>query len=442
MPLSLPYGYDKVVDQPSSAANAFPDDPMSSDQPSEDFAAESTFSNVHRIEAIPEAASSDLSYVNASDSNFSIWPEDVLNTSTRGSSEDQMTMIGGGDEFSVTDGLARFALGDYHAVRLAPLHDRSDTSSPVSNSEEDDDERLRENLGLPVGHPTQSIRRVKRAAHESMSDEDTENDPDDIATFKEDWHTSTSGRTDEGELKSHSLIPDPQTAHAAEPIRIEENEPVAAMIPNEIIMHVSHFTKEIVQLSINGSVSLDSPLHLQVQIKLAECNKLTDRSIIALAHHCPLILEFDLQNLPGMTDKSMREIWMHSTYLREFRLTGNESITDAGFPSLTKLPGNGWNHATGVAQPEETAETSSVPRKIDTACREAPKVESFAYLRTVDLTGCTGITDEAIASIIAAAPKIRALTLAKCIHLTDASIESVAKLGKQLHYLHAAHLNQ
>jgi F-box and leucine-rich repeat protein GRR1 len=176
------------------------------------------------------------------------------------------------------------------------------------------------------------------------------------------------------------------------------------------------------------------------QIKLAECSKLTDRSIIALAHHCPLILEFDLQNLPGMTDKSMREVWTHSTYLRELRLTGNEIITDAGFPRLKTLPNNGWKYATVSA--EEARETSHKNREIDADCRNAPKVDSFPYLRTVDLTGCTGISDEAIASIIAAAPKIRALTLAKCVNLTDASIDSVAKLGKQLHYLHAAHLNQ
>ena len=174
----------------------------------------------------------------------------------------------------------------------------------------------------------------------------------------------------------------------------------------------------------------------RAQIKIAECIKLSDEAVTAIAHHCPLVLEFDLQNLPGMTDKSMREVWLHSVYVRELRVTGNETITAAGFPSLDQSP------APEVDDRQELEYDEPHSRKFSDTCRLAPKVESFAYLRTVDLTGCTGITDEAIASIISAAPKIRALTLAKCIHLTDLALESVAKLGKQLHYFHAAHLNQ
>jgi F-box and leucine-rich repeat protein GRR1 len=165
---------------------------------------------------------------------------------------------------------------------------------------------------------------------------------------------------------------------------------------------------------------------------------LTDEAVTAIAHHCPLVLEFDLQNLPGMTDKSMREVWLHSVYLRELRLTGNETITAAGFPALDTSSDSEVDDSRGGT----STDANSVNPQITDTCRRAPTVHSFAYLRTVDLTGCTGITDEAIALIIGAAPKIRALTLAKCIHLTDVALESVAKLGKQLHYLHAAHLSQ
>lgn len=135
----------------------------------------------------------------------------------------------------------------------------------------------------------------------------------------------------------------------------------------------------------------------------------------------------------------MREVWLHSVYLRELRLTGNETITAAGFPALELLPTDYVDVSGSRGASNDPEHGNSL---ISETCRRAPKVHSFAYLRTVDLTGCTGITDEAIALIISAAPKIRALTLAKCIHLTDAALENVAKLGKQLHYLHAAHLSQ
>jgi F-box and leucine-rich repeat protein GRR1 len=142
-----------------------------------------------------------------------------------------------------------------------------------------------------------------------------------------------------------------------------------------------------------------------------------------------------------MTDKSMREVWSHSAYLRELRLTGNENITAEGFPSLSSFIENGDGAEDGEEH-TNVSNASDPSREIRLLCHRAPRADSLTYLRTVDLTGCSGITDEAIASMVAAAPKIRALTLAKCVLLTDAAIESVAKLGKQLHYLHAAHLNQ
>ncbi|KAJ9101185.1 hypothetical protein QFC21_003404 [Naganishia friedmannii] len=499
----------------------------------------------------------------------------------------------GGQE--IMEGLTRFTLGDYHSGRLA-RHQRSETSSPsaVSNSdyEEDDEDEKRDGGSLgkkirsvldPARQSTisksESTRKAKRVLPTSISDEEAEDDLNDVATFKEDWHAS--GSTETGQSNNSASTPFQHEQYATQSIRNEERDPVASRVPNEIIMHILRYIssmrdlknallisrawcqctvpmvwtkptmtskdtktisdiikvlrspnpafhygrfvrrlnfaplhgilqdaqliefavcsrlerlvlsgsrfigsrtlgkvlgqmKELVAIDLAGVTTTNDEVlkviantckklqginltgcnqitdeglvafaeqakHLR-RIKLAECSKLTDRSIISLAHHCPLILEFDLQNLPGMTDKSMREVWSHSTYLRELRLTGNESITDDGFPRLKTLPDNGWNYATTPAEP--AGGTSLQGREIDAACRNAPKVDSFAYLRTVDLTGCTGISDEAIASIIAAAPKIRALTLAKCVNLTDAAIDSVAKLGKQLHYLHAAHLNQ
>jgi len=51
------------------------------------------------------------------------------------------------------------------------------------------------------------------------------------------------------------------------------------------------------------------------------------------------------------------------------------------------------------------------------------------------------ITDDAVEGIVSNASKIRNLVLAKCVGLTDAAVESICKLGRNLHYLHLGHAN-
>lgn len=47
-----------------------------------------------------------------------------------------------------------------------------------------------------------------------------------------------------------------------------------------------------------------------------------------------------------------------------------------------------------------------------------------------------------MAKIIDAAPRLRNLLLSKCRNITDAAIHSIAKLGKNLHYVHLGHCGQ
>lgn len=54
----------------------------------------------------------------------------------------------------------------------------------------------------------------------------------------------------------------------------------------------------------------------------------------------------------------------------------------------------------------------------------------------------TQLTDLAVDRIAATMPRIRNLVLAKCTGLTDASVFSLAKLGKHLHYLHLGHVGR
>jgi F-box and leucine-rich repeat protein GRR1 len=67
---------------------------------------------------------------------------------------------------------------------------------------------------------------------------------------------------------------------------------------------------------------------------------------------------------------------------------------------------------------------------------------NFDHLRTLDLTSCSLITDEAVEAIVSNAPKIRSLILAKCTGLSDASLASICGLGRSLHQLHMGHVSK
>ncbi|KAI9322188.1 hypothetical protein BX666DRAFT_2016963 [Dichotomocladium elegans] len=152
------------------------------------------------------------------------------------------------------------------------------------------------------------------------------------------------------------------------------------------------------------------------RIKLNNCIKITDASALALAKHCPALLEIDLMK-SSVTDECLFAIFEHSRELREFRLNNCALITDAGFTksALARAPA-----------PSPTEHPFSTTLYLD-------------QLRILDLTGNYAITDDAIKCVLAVAPKIRNLVLNKCMHISDESVLAICRLGRYLHYLHLGH---
>ena len=169
------------------------------------------------------------------------------------------------------------------------------------------------------------------------------------------------------------------------------------------------------------------------QVKVRQCHRVTDASIVRLSQNCPLIIDYDLSFVPQITNASLYSIFLHSSHLRELHLVGNGNIDDGGIPNLRELIDDQSRSTT----PEDPLQ---IPwyASLDSA-RIAPRAETFEFLRVVDLTSCQMMTDLGVANLVANAPKIRHLTLAKCPLLTDAALESIARLGKHLHHLHLGH---
>ena len=154
-----------------------------------------------------------------------------------------------------TNSLSRISLGDYHSARLT-MHDRSDTSSPVSNSEEDEEGTQQDSRRQPYlkGHSHgRSVAvapqsRNGRAIWNSNSEEDFDTAHDNEIAFKPGWNTSDAA------------VVMPLEDGSVEELK-EWDEPVANRIPNEIIMHVSELSWIHNDSLIAHMMSLDPPLH-------------------------------------------------------------------------------------------------------------------------------------------------------------------------------------
>lgn len=186
------------------------------------------------------------------------------------------------------------------------------------------------------------------------------------------------------------------------------------------------------------------------QIKLVKCDLITDTSIITLARLCPLLLEVDLVEVPKITSAACRELWLFSSHLREFRLSSCSLVDDEGFPFLSprnnnvhppsytplaliagRDPGQDAATALTIATTATTGSLASTTEDAQSAFESLPAtmpvpppnwMRAFDHLRTLDLTSCSLLTDEAVEAIVSNAPKIRSLILAKCTSLTDSTL--------------------
>lgn len=215
------------------------------------------------------------------------------------------------------------------------------------------------------------------------------------------------------------------------------------------------------------------------RVKLCGCELIGDEALSSLSEHCPVLLEVDLINCPEISDYSVRKIWQYSFHMRELRLAQCGKLTDLAFPappsSLTHSGPYGSVNASltapvsrpsilsrgsdsaptsrgaspmGVA-PLRTAGGGSAFHTDSSATTETLPIHThlhpsrmFDHLRILDLTNCNTISDAAIEGIVSNVPRIRNLILAKCTRLTNESAYSIARLGKNLHYLHLGHVSK
>ncbi|KAG5462935.1 MAG: hypothetical protein BJ554DRAFT_2768, partial [Olpidium bornovanus] len=132
--------------------------------------------------------------------------------------------------------------------------------------------------------------------------------------------------------------------------------------------------------------------------KFSGCENIGDGSLSTLVDCCENLLELELSHCTAITDAAVRKIFATSRRIRELRLSACTQVTDEAFKAL-------------------------LPRSHD-------------QLRGLDLSLCNTLSDESVARIVDAAPRLRTLALAKCSQLTDLSASAIARLAKTLTHLH------
>ncbi|KAG0259883.1 SCF ubiquitin ligase complex subunit [Mortierella polycephala] len=174
---------------------------------------------------------------------------------------------------------------------------------------------------------------------------------------------------------------------------------------------------------------------------LAECFDLTDEAIVKLATSCPSLKRIGLKNCVLLTDRSILALTQHCRQLMEMDLTRCNLITNTAIQSVfQKLPHIRDINMTLLPNLTDQA-FAFIPFAGTTTSASLPAVR-YDQLRVLNLSLCDHITDEALARIIPAAPRLRNLVLTKCDRITDVGVCVIKVLGKHLHHLHLGHCSK
>ncbi|KAG0082355.1 SCF ubiquitin ligase complex subunit [Linnemannia elongata] len=199
-------------------------------------------------------------------------------------------------------------------------------------------------------------------------------------------------------------------------------------VTDAVLNSVARFCPKLHTLYLAGCAALTDDAIVQLaascsslkRIKLSQCVLLTDRSILALTQNCPQLMEIDITNCNLMTNTAIQSVVHNLPQIRDINMTLLANLSDLAFAAIPL----GSNSST-----LQLPSASLISHRFD-------------QLRVLNLTSCVLITDETLARIIPAAPRLRNLTLTKCDRITDVGASVIKLLGKHLHYLHLGHCSK
>ncbi|KAG0044367.1 SCF ubiquitin ligase complex subunit [Gryganskiella cystojenkinii] len=214
-------------------------------------------------------------------------------------------------------------------------------------------------------------------------------------------------------------------------------------VTDSVLEHVATFCPRLHTLYLSGCTALTDESLVKLasscaslkRIKLNRCALLTDASILALTQNCRHLMEIDVTSCNLLTNNAIQSVFQSLPQIRDLNLTLVNLVTDLAFTDSIPAPTTILAPATATGMP-----AMSLSFMTTTLVPFMPK--RFEQLRVLNLTSCVLITDDTLARILPAAPRLRNLTLTKCDRITDVSAHAIKLLGKHLHYLHLGHCSK
>ncbi|KAI0693734.1 RNI-like protein [Cytidiella melzeri] len=223
------------------------------------------------------------------------------------------------------------------------------------------------------------------------------------------------------------------------------------------------------QITDVGVLELASQANRLEVVKLNGIQGLTDPSISALVRSLPRLVELDAADLPLLTSYSVRDIWTFGKKLRKVRLCRCTHADDKGFPSpfdsalstlstenarapvrvvpgkpllMSAVLGHDIGTLEDVLAVEMTEPTGG--NRISSWLDAMPPLYLPAHhiledMRTLDLTQCMKITDDAVSGIVAHAPRLQHIHLAGCSLLSGSALVRLCSLATHLETLTVSH---
>ncbi|XP_040567089.1 uncharacterized protein [Lepeophtheirus salmonis] len=158
-----------------------------------------------------------------------------------------------------------------------------------------------------------------------------------------------------------------------------------------------------------GNVNVDAALisllrqQLDAYVRTASivgCHRLSDTGVRTLASRCPELRKVEFKNCKNITNESIQDLMTRCASIDHLDLSGSSLISTVNIKSL--------------GPPRSTAALIGVPSS------------QTLYLRYLDLSDCTRLTDTGLDNVVRNAPHLQFLYLRRCLNLTDVGIKYIA----------------
>lgn len=152
------------------------------------------------------------------------------------------------------------------------------------------------------------------------------------------------------------------------------------------------------------------------ELRLSHCKSVTRRSVRILAVRCPRLEVLDINCISGVRDSLLEVIGSNCPYLKVLNIANARNVTDDGVSHIA----NGCHFL-------EALDLSWCGKVTDWSILKI--AQNIKNLREVGLSE-TRVTDVGIQELTRACSKLEALHLARCIYVTNRSVESIMRYCK------------